>query len=94
MRTLKRWTEYGIRTIDEFGDVIDVDYRDRKAAAFAAARKLLVGDGVYAVVVERERKSAYVDDYGNVEDLQVEYETVAAVGDEAACDRWKDGGGA
>lgn len=62
MSRLKKVIEYGVRTIDEHGDVIDVDHYSRLPQAKLAALRAQLGERVCAVVIEREVK------YGNEEE--------------------------
>jgi hypothetical protein len=48
--------EYELRTIDQYGDVIDVDHHDTKAAALAALEKWEPYNDEVAAVVEYHRK--------------------------------------
>lgn len=73
--------EYAVRDIDQFGDVIDVDFHDSKIKAMAAAKVAMhTINGPAAVVVERETK------WGNDADgiTDIERETVFHGGSVAA----------
>lgn len=45
--------EYELRTIDQFGDVIDIDRFESKEAAIASGRSVLARGEIAAIVVEK-----------------------------------------
>ena len=85
MRLQKR-IEYGVRTIDQFGDVIDVNHYIRKPEALREVEAETLGaarpgcEVAVAVVVEHE--TSWGNDAEGV--VEREFEVIYSRGDEAA----------
>lgn len=77
-------TEYEIRDLDKYGDVINVDHAPDKRTALQRAEALLSG-GALAVVIERHisKHPAFLFDEPN------RYEWVAEFGAVDVIQRWK-----
>jgi hypothetical protein len=83
--------EYGVRTIDANGDVVDIDHDDTLDAAIANATRRLNKFGALAAVVEREEWIAFNLDAarfwkaeGWTDEYDIEQTVVHVAGDAAA----------
>ena len=82
---MQRLVEYGVRTLDEHGDVVDVDhYKSRREALAAAERHAFQPAGhlvnaEVGIVVERE--VAWSRDFETEGTERIDYETIYKRGD-------------